>query len=155
MTNTPGDADSVYRIVSPGSYYLTGTLFGVVGKHGIEIASSGVTLDLNGFELRGITGTLSGVYASVSNLENIEVRNGSIRYWGSWGIDLATRFAFNCSVSGIRARGNGQDGVFAGKHTTISDCVAYANGVMGIRTSTGCTVTACKRCGEWDQRRLG
>ena len=23
-TNTPGDADSVYRIAQPGSYYLTG-----------------------------------------------------------------------------------------------------------------------------------
>ena len=33
-TNTPGDATSVYRITAPGSYYLTGNLAGVAGKHG-------------------------------------------------------------------------------------------------------------------------
>src|SRR5262245_43481489 len=45
-TNTPGDADSLYKITLPGSYYLAGNITGVAGKHGIEIASSGVTLDL-------------------------------------------------------------------------------------------------------------
>ena len=27
-TNTPGDADSLFRITQPGSYYLTGNLLG-------------------------------------------------------------------------------------------------------------------------------
>ena len=55
-TNTPGDADSVFKITQPGSYYLTGNITGVVGKHGIEIAVSGVTLDLGGFDLVGVPG---------------------------------------------------------------------------------------------------
>src|SRR5262245_49761975 len=45
-TNTPGDANSLYRITQPGSYHLTGNITGAVGKHGIEIASGGVTIDL-------------------------------------------------------------------------------------------------------------
>src|SRR5690606_18106937 len=56
--NTPGDADSVYRIFQPGSYYLTGNIVGQAGKRGIEIASSNVTLDLNGFALQGVPGSL-------------------------------------------------------------------------------------------------
>jgi len=37
-TNTPGDADSLFKITQPGSYYLTGNITGVAAKHGIEIA---------------------------------------------------------------------------------------------------------------------
>src|SRR5262245_32112399 len=51
--NTPGDADSVFRITQPGSYYLTGNVTGVAGRHGVEIAANSVTLDLNGFDLAG------------------------------------------------------------------------------------------------------
>ena len=32
VTNTPGDADSVFRIVQSGSYYLTGNISGEPGK---------------------------------------------------------------------------------------------------------------------------
>ena len=42
---TPGDAGSVYRISQPGSYYLTGNLVGQANKCGIEIASSGVSVN--------------------------------------------------------------------------------------------------------------
>ena len=34
---TPGDSDSLFRIVNPGSYYLTANLQGVASKNGIEI----------------------------------------------------------------------------------------------------------------------
>ncbi|HRJ49802.1 MAG TPA: hypothetical protein PKU91_04680, partial [Phycisphaerales bacterium] len=51
--NTPGGANSLFRITQPGSYYLTGNITGVIGKHGIEIAASGVTIDLMGFDLQG------------------------------------------------------------------------------------------------------
>src|SRR3989304_4869431 len=47
---TPGDADSLFMITQPGSYYLTGNIIGVSGKFGIEINASGVTLDLMGFD---------------------------------------------------------------------------------------------------------
>src|SRR5438034_11001068 len=55
-TNTPGDTNSLFKITQPGSYYLTGNIAGVASKHGIEIVASGVTLDLNGFDLVGVTG---------------------------------------------------------------------------------------------------
>src|SRR6185436_9128761 len=49
--NTPGDANSIYRITRTGSYYLADHLFGQPGKHGIEIDANGVTIDLNGFDV--------------------------------------------------------------------------------------------------------
>src|SRR5678815_1587099 len=72
-TNTPGDDDSLFKITQPGSYYLTGNITGVAGKHGIEIAASGVTLDLNGFDLVGVAGMgpFDGVSATVVGLTNI------------------------------------------------------------------------------------
>lgn len=51
-TNTPGDADSVYRITQPGSYYLTGDLTGAPGKYTIQVEADGVTIDLNGYTMR-------------------------------------------------------------------------------------------------------
>ncbi len=53
-TNTPGDADSMFKITQPGSYYLTSSITGVIGRHGIKVAASGVTIDLNGFIMRGL-----------------------------------------------------------------------------------------------------
>src|SRR5216683_1539226 len=40
--NTPGDAQSLFKITNSGSYYLTGNMTGVSGKHGIVIAAANV-----------------------------------------------------------------------------------------------------------------
>src|SRR2546423_524274 len=65
-TNTPGDASAVFKITQSGSYYLTGNITGVSGKHGIYITTGNVTLDLMGFDLVGVAGSLDGVH--VDNL---------------------------------------------------------------------------------------
>src|SRR5678809_1013800 len=59
-TTTPGDATSVFKITQPGSYYLTGNIAGVAGKHGIYVTTGNVTLDLMGFDLVGVAGSLDG-----------------------------------------------------------------------------------------------
>src|SRR3990170_4156468 len=89
-TNTPGDADSLFKITQPGSYFLTGNITGLIGKHGVEIAASGITLDLNGFDLVGVAGSLDGVSVTVGSLTNIAVVHGSVRSWGGEGVDLGT-----------------------------------------------------------------
>ena len=92
--NTPGDANSLFKITTRGSYYLTGNITGVANKHGIEIAASGVTLDLNGFDLVGVPamGAFDGVRATaVGGQNNIAVVNGSVRNWGQDGINLGSR----------------------------------------------------------------
>ncbi len=141
--NTPGDADSLFKITQPGSYYLTGNIAGVAGKHGIEIASSGVTLDLKGFDLVGVAGAFDGVSVTVAGLTNIAVLNGSLRSWGDEGIDMETVAATNCRVEGVLASGNTGIGISTGVACTISNCSASANTGYGIFASSRSTVSNC------------
>ncbi|MEZ6165564.1 MAG: hypothetical protein R3B67_14155 [Phycisphaerales bacterium] len=111
-TNTPGDADSMFRIFAPGSYYLTANVIPILGKHGIKVSASGVTIDMNGFMMRGL-GTISGTFDAIiaeSGEERIVVRNGHIENMGRNGINLenATKCTVEhvsvslCTLSGIR-----------------------------------------------------
>jgi len=158
-TNTPGDVSSLYKITQPGSYYLTGNIVGVAGKHGIVIGASGVTLDLNGFDVSGVPGmgVFDGVRADGNGLVNITIMNGSIRGWGDDGLDLRrddspSRGADNCRIANILANGNAQSGIttgggsVAGVGTTISNCSASGNGAFGIRAVSGSTITGCSAC---------
>ncbi len=145
LANTPGDADSLFRITQPGSYYLTGNVTGVAGKHGIEIAASGVTIDLNGFDLVGVPamGAFDGVTVTVANLVNIAVRNGSVRDWGDEGVDFGTINAINSRVENIRASGNAGNGIRAGDGAVVASCTAFDNASSGINAGSGCAITAC------------
>ncbi len=142
-TNTPGDADSLFKITQPGSYYLTGNVAGEAGKHGIEIVASNVTIDLNGFALVGVPGTLDGVGATVIDLTNIEVRNGSLQSWGSDGVDLSSLVVISGVVRDVRSSANGARGISVGNGSAIIRSVAYDNGTFGISASQGSTVTEC------------
>jgi parallel beta-helix repeat protein len=144
-TNTPGDADSLFKITQPGSYYLTGNIAGVVGKHGIEIASSGVTIDLGGFDLAGAPamGNFDGITATSALLTNIAILNGSIRNWGDEGIDLATFAVTNCRVTDVSASGCTGFGIFTGVATTLSNCSASQNSGGGINIGVGSNAINC------------
>ena len=72
--NTPGGSSSLFRITQPGSYYLGGNITGVAGKNGIEIDADEVTLDLNGFALLGVAGSLDGVIAQAPGKHEIARR---------------------------------------------------------------------------------
>ncbi|GAB4521119.1 MAG: hypothetical protein Tsb0013_24520 [Phycisphaerales bacterium] len=85
QASAPGDADSVFKITQPGSYILTGDINVNAGEIGIELASDDITLDLNGFTVRGnsLSGTVGiGVTPAeegTSIISNVVIRNGSIR----------------------------------------------------------------------------
>lgn len=130
--NTPGDSDSIFKITQPGSYYLAGNIQGLAAKHGIEIAASGVTLDLNGFDLRGVTGSLDGVSVGLLNAVNVSVRNGSVRSWGGSGINLTDAATSDTDVSDIVASQNVFAGIRMGFGGTITRCTAYNNTGAGI-----------------------
>jgi len=66
-----------YTITAPGFYYLGGNLSGRIYVH-----SSNVTLDLMGFTISGSgvgSGTGISISGTTSGLENVEIRNGTIR----------------------------------------------------------------------------
>lgn len=136
---TPGDADSVFKITQPGSYYLTGNITGVSGKMGIEIVASGVTLDLMGFDLVGVPGSMEGVNVTVFPVTttDIKVVNGSVRNWLR-GVDL--NFAVNTILLDLRVSGNVSTGIHAGANAVVTRCVVYNNG-FGILSNIGSTIT--------------
>ena len=143
---TPGDADSLFKITQPGSYYLTANITGVAGKGGIEIASSGVTLDLMGFELAGVAGTANGVTVSIA-ATNIAIRNGTVRNWVGAGVQAVN--AFNSQFQNLRLSHNSDGaGIIAGDGNTIVRCTATGNSGPGIAASDGCTVSECTATGN-------
>jgi parallel beta-helix repeat protein len=169
--NTPGNGTTRYRITRPGSYYLLDNILNVNGKHGIEIASSDVTLDLCGFELTMLpgSGAFDGVTVLGGALTGISVLNGSVRNWGRNGVDLSSGTASNCRIEGLRSSssgavgiiapslsivhactvsGAGSSGIVAGFYSTISACTASGATFTGIGVNGGGTVTGCTAQGN-------
>lgn len=145
-TSTPGDANSVFRIAQPGSYYLAGNVAGAASRHGIEIEASGVTLDLNGFEIAGVAGALDGISVPTPGAANITIINGLIRNFPGDGVD-----AFNAAgvrLEGVTAASNGMEGLMTGDGAIVTRCIGRSNGVSGIRVTNGCTVTDCSATGN-------
>jgi len=99
---TPGDAPGFpVTLSAPGSYKLTGNLTVPAETKGIVITGEGVTLDLNGFTIKGPssctrdlnTRAVACSYVSVASVgidasdsDSVEVRNGSIRGFGGVGV---------------------------------------------------------------------
>lgn len=145
VQSLPGSATAVHVISQPGSYYLTGNINGVAGKHGIEVITDDVAIDLNGYALIGGTGTLDGVnIESVPSVQNVEVFNGIIRDWEEEGI------AGSLGGSGgvfrnLRLANNLESGISATR-AVITDCVIQDNGLYGILVYESrvfnCTVVA-------------
>lgn len=119
-----------FTITNSGSYYLTTNLTGMSGTHGITIASSNVTVDLNGFSLSGVPGSLHGIFVSTNAIYvNVTVRNGTVRGWDGNGVE-----AFN-SENGIFERltvsAAGGFGIDA-YGSLIRDCQVDSSGDSGI-----------------------
>lgn len=142
-TNTPGDANSLFRISQPRSYYLTGNIEGQAGMHGIEIASSDVTLDLNGFSVAGAPGSLDGI-STAFLLFRVTVRNGSVHGWGEDGIDLTQSGPVRAvMVENVHSTGNSGRGVNVGLDAIIRGCTTQFNGGHGFQAIERAVVESC------------
>ncbi len=137
-----GDADSVHLIDQPGSYYLTADVQGEMGKHGIEVTADGVTIDLRGFSLSGVDGSLDGITLD-GGISNVHIHGGSIIGFDETGIDGL----FDGSGSlyeNLTLRGNNQGGISAFR-SVVRGCVAENSGI-GFRVNesviAGCVVNS-------------
>jgi parallel beta-helix repeat protein len=149
-----------FVITAPGSYYVATNLSGAAGQHGITITGARVTLDLMGFELRGVAGSLSGIY--LNGATSPHVRNGSIVGWAQDGINgtnagggiieelrISNNGRYGLSFnSGSQIRkcivfANGNVGILLSNDVEIDDCVSNGNGTHGIQAGTGSTIRRC------------
>jgi Right handed beta helix region len=139
VNSLPGDASSVFVISQPGSYCLGSNVVGVAGKNGIKIDADNVTLDLAGFGVLGVGGSLSGIL--INSHFHIVVRNGSISGWSSHGLD-GTNGALS-RIEDLRTDGNGGNGLVINSGSQVSNCVAAQNTGVGIAVSNNVLVTGC------------
>ncbi|MFG0275959.1 MAG: right-handed parallel beta-helix repeat-containing protein [Phycisphaerales bacterium] len=141
---TPGDADALYVITQPGAYHLTADLIGQAAKHGVQISSADVTLDLRGFTLRGVATGLDGVRVGETAgplLANIVIRNGRSVGWGGSGVraDRANR----ASLHNLFSVSNGAYGVLAGVGALVADCTAEDNDLTNFSVAGQSIVERC------------
>lgn len=146
-TDTAGDADSVFKITQPGSYYLTGNLTGVSGKHGIEVAAGDVFIDLCGFRMVGNASStsLNGIHA-ISQVRNVSVRNGTVTGWGGIGVNLASGASVsddNGLVENMHASSNGDQGIRVGGNSVVVNCTAAQNGSDGFSAGYSSLIERC------------
>jgi len=154
--HTPGDADSVYRITKPGSYYLTDKVVGAAGMQGIEIAASNVEIDLMGFRLVGKPGSLDGVRAELPGTESIKIHGGTATGWGEQGVDLAN--ASGSVVRDVTVTQSGGTGVVVGDNCKLQDLVilqSNGNGISGENYVTVERVSANQNTNDGIFIRIG
>jgi len=150
--NTPGDADSVFKITLDGSYYLTDEVRVPEGFSGIEVAQS-CTIDLNGFSIRRDGAITNGSAVSVNTNENASVRivNGHVRLMPT-GIDGganddrvtiesvtfttidndAINLGVDVVVRDCRFENIGGDAVQLGARASVSSCVMHTVGRSAV-----------------------
>jgi len=159
-----GDSNSMYVIDQPGSYYLTGTIYANPMKPVcIAVNASGVVLDLNGFAIEGLEGTLARTASQVNgdDRRSVWIKNGSIlnggegiigpaadaitctdihihcNYWGDWGIRLGDAVRVErCTVSSMAYGICAYQGQF-------SQCVVYECVARGYEIWQGGVITHC------------
>lgn len=131
VTNAP------FTIATPGSYYLTGDLIVTGATDGVIINAPNVSLDLNGFSIRGTTSGYWGLFVSTISI-NSAIRNGSISGWrrGSYGgvtVDAPGALLDNLILSG------NDIGLRAARSARLRDCVAVSNRI-GFDVGADCVI---------------
>jgi parallel beta-helix repeat protein len=162
-----GDANFEYKIINPGSYYLTGNLTSGSAKRGILVGANYVTIDLNGYSLDG-NGNGAGLEAIQidAGMKYTTIRNGYIHNWSGAGIngeeseriyvenvhiDTVTNEAFflvgastaiGCSAT------NSRDGFILDNDCIATRCTARNNNFNGFSATSNCVVTECIATGN-------
>ena len=133
------------------SYLLTSDLITPdENTTGIEVNTPSISVDLNGFEIvrsgcEGATtdctsksGNGHGVHVTNSNHRGVSVKNGSITGMGQMGVLL---LGIQAEAKGLRVRWNASRGISTFTGATVSDNIAYGNGLQGIFVFMGSTVS--------------
>lgn len=154
------DGGFPFQITKPGSYVLTSDLEVPAGTSGIQIAAHEVTLDLNGFGVRGThscgsggcsAGTTIGVGAVAAGSElarNTTLRNGVVSGFGANCVDLGA----GASVEGLIVRSCGGSGIRSAEHARVAgnrvnDCGAWGLSFLAAATYAGNLLSNVNRLG--------
>lgn len=146
IAGTPGvtiSANGTINVSSPGSYYLTNNkLISSTGAHGIQVTTSDVTIDLNGFALQCGSGTGgSAIYLNhVAGARQVRITNGFIRGGSAWNGSSFTGAGWTNGISGDAADVSISDVTIVGMRSSgiycsralVSNCVVSQCGEYGF-----------------------
>jgi hypothetical protein len=139
IPGTSGTAGFPITITHSGSYQLGSNLVVTAGVNAIAIDAGDVTLDLNGFAIRGpvtCTGTAKAMKCSgfagagsgiVSSRSNVTVRNGKVSGFSELGVNVSG----DGSVLDSLAISENMLGGINALNTLITNCTANRNGASG------------------------
>jgi Right handed beta helix region len=139
-----------FVISQPGSYVLTGDLVSQsAAVDGIQISASGVTLDLNGFTVRGPNGCSAATFYEPSSITctmsgsgdgivagNAVVRNGHVSGWGRYGVVASGSYTAPTTVEDLHVEQNAQGGIYV-NDGTVRRVRVTLNGGDGIANVAG------------------
>jgi len=131
--------DIPLTINQSGSYYLTEDVNSVGTAITVEV--NDVTIDLMGYTIFGPdSGTNYGV--CMYGRSNVEIRNGTVRNFGSCGILETGENGKEHRIIAVRVVSNGFTGIsLNGASYLVKDCTAAENAGGGISSDRGSTVT--------------
>lgn len=141
---TPGSIGDVYRITSPGSYYLAEDLAVPANMNGIQVSASDVSIDLNGFTIRGEPGSSNGV-SILRTVDNIVIQNGVIRDMGLSAIVSGSEGdgADRCVIENVYAYNSGLWGFLLHEYCTFRNCIIDTAQFQGILAGRGALIESC------------
>jgi len=135
-----------YTANIPGSYVLWSDLTGVAGANGITVNADNVTIDLNGFSVTGVAGSLDGIHVNAGH-NGLAVLNGTVRDWGGGGVDAL--LAESCRFIDVSSISNGANGFDASSNSSFLRCHAEGNANVGFfDTGNGCVYENCTASGN-------
>lgn len=129
-----------FVISQPGSYVVVSNLTGAAGVDLIQIDADNVTLDLNGFSLRGPAGSLNGIRV-LNTHRNVSIVNGSIQSFGANGVDVLN--ASSVVLRGLNVSDCGAIGIQTNFNAVVSDCTLFGNVLGGMDAGNNCTIQQC------------
>ncbi|MEL6330197.1 MAG: right-handed parallel beta-helix repeat-containing protein [Planctomycetota bacterium] len=143
---TPGDADSIFRINKPGSYYLTSNLSAQPGREVVvfvEIDAENVTLDLNGFTIDGNNLVTRGIEAYP---DHVRIFNGRVRETTGDAIDARGN---QMTLQDLEVMDVAGDGILVARRSIVERCRVTDSGGRGFLIGSGSSVrhSAAFRCG--------
>ena len=152
LATVGGDSAAGHRITAPGSYYLSSNVTSAEATS-IEIRSSGVTLDLNGFTISRPSGAGAAIRIGQGSdaLTDITIKNGHITGPNitSGIFESSTTDPKNVRVTGVAVSNVSDDGINLGtdRSNSVDHCSVRASGDIGIRSGQVSHSTAIECAG--------
>jgi hypothetical protein len=124
-----------FKIVTPGSYRLSGNLTLATAADGIDVSAAPVTIDLNGFT---ITGVNPSTFLGINGLAigQLTVRNGVIRGFKFGLTSKGSLSARDLTIQNVTI------GVESGLAADLTHLIVNAD-ATGIECDSDCLVSEC------------